>query len=389
MKTLLELFRFLQAYAVITISGGFPERFLNLCNREKVYLWDVVYENNCVKAKIYCKDFSKLRGIRKKCGVKIKITGKHGPGYIIKANKNRKALLAGMVTALIFMLLMNQYVWFIDVNGNESINKYEITDAANLLGLKRGTFAPTFDKNAAGRKIVNLFDGRLLWAAVNIKGSRAVIELREYKENNKEAEEKKPCNIIADFDGVIITNEVYSGTSCTARGSAVRSGDILISGISEDTDGLASFHAADGKLSAYHKRNISFAAKSTDYVRLKQKSKYKILNIFSMNFPLSLKAFDKGNEAYSYEEYINYDNTSLPFGVITKAHIQAKQTDEIITDSIILLDEFTKQEYETMKNTLIINSSYKLNNSSEGFNINAEYECIDFIGKKSDILQEN
>ena len=391
MISLLEVYRFLNSFLLISVEGGFPERFLNLCSREKIYLWDVTFENKKVKAKIYSKDFYKLKSIRSKCGVKIKIVKKRGLTFSIKAHKKRSVLLAGMISALIFMYSMNQFVWFIDVRGNESLNKAEIISSAKELGLKAGTFAPIFDKNGAGREIVNLFDGKLLWGSVNIKGSKAVIEIREYTEKEPEKEENSdPCNIIADFDGVIITNETYEGISNTAKGNAVKKGDILISGISENTDSSVNFHNADGKLSAYHKRALSYSSCFDNNIyKLSKGYDFNTITIFSLNIPLSLKAFSSKEERYEYTEFLNINNNTFPFGVTKSSNTVKTTSNSAETKELYALDEFTKLEYSSLKNTMIISSDYKIIREDYGYSITAEYECIDFIGKKSNILKEN
>lgn len=391
MTALLEIYRFLNSYLLISVTGGFPERFLNLCNKERIHLWDINFKDKVVSTKIYCKDFYKLRAIRRKCGVSIKITEKHGLVFWLKARKKRQILLTGMLAAILFMYTMNQFVWFVEVSGNESINKSEIIGTARALGLDRGTFTPTFDKNAAGREIVNLFNGRLLWASVNIKGSKAVIELREYNDTEKESvSDENPCNIIADFDGVIISNETYEGVSNTARGNAVKKGDILISGISENSDGSVNFHTADGKLSAYHKKSVGYCADlSKARGKLIEKEEFSTVNIFSLDIPLSLKAFAAYDGRYEYDKSVYIDRHSLPFGVTKKINTAKISADNNEFRLIEIIDEFTENEYKNMKNTKIIAADYKINNEGNGCKISAEYECIDFIGKKSDILKEN
>lgn len=391
MTALLELYRFISSYLLISVEGGFTERFLNLCSREKIYLWDVAFENKSVKAKMYCRDFHRLKSIRKKCGVKIKIAEKHGLKFTLKALKKRKVLLSGMICALIFMYLMNQFVWFIDVNGNEKLNKAELISTAEALGLKQGTLVPLFDKNTAGRELVNRSDGKLLWASVNIKGSRAVIELREYNEiKSATLENNNPCNIIADFDGVIISNETYEGFSCTSKGNAVKKGDILISGISENADGSVNFHSADGKLSAYHKAALNYSVKRKEEIhRLKNSDSFSVVNIFSASIPLSLKAFKAYKDRYEYDKAICIDGHIFPFGITNKSNTEKVSEINSKISLLTAIDDFTEFEYTSMKNSRIISTDYVISTESDCYKISAEYECIDFIGKKTDILKEN
>lgn len=391
MNKMLDLYRYLRAFAIITVSGGFTERFLNLCYKENIHLWDVVCCDGCITAKIYCKDFFKLKKIRNKTGVKIKIKDKCGFVFSLKRNKNRSVLIAGIAVALLFMLLMNQFVWVIDVTGNVNLSKNEILDTVNVLGLKNGTFVPLFDENKAGRELVNLSDGRILWAAINIKGSKASVEVREYnKSKNEENKSSLPCNIVADFNGVILSSETYSGISCTSRGNAVKKGEILISGISENADGSVNLHKADGKLTAFHQTafDLSFDKKQSS-IKLTEHHSFYVLNIFSLHIPLSLKAFSDFDERYEYSKFSSAGGTLLPFGIARKVSVK-KQGENIRQKELIeITDEFTELEQNKFKNTLITSVEYNLKNTHGSTSINSDYDCIDFIGKKIDILQEN
>ena len=391
MIKLLELYRYLRCFAIIKISGGFPERFLNLCNRENIYLWDTLYENGAITAKIYCKDFYKLRKIRSKSGVRIKILRKNGLKFSLKHNSKHKILIYGLAMSVISMSIMNLFVWCIDVSNSQSISRYEILSTVETLGLRFGTFVPLFEENKTNREAVNYFDGKVIWAATNIKGSKANLEVREHvSEKNDETTENDPCNIIADFDGIIVSSEVHSGVKVVSQGSAVKNGDLLVSGISENSDGSVNFHSADGRITAYNKRKASSKTKKKKNVMQLQENKRSItLDIFTLHIPISSLIYSKNNDVIKYTQLINIDNSILPFGYSVKTSIKRK-SEHLNENSIIFhIDEFTAKEYSSFKNTLILSSNYNVITEKDGYSIEAEYDCIDFIGKKIAIFQEN
>lgn len=391
MKHILKLYRFIKGFITIKVSGGFPERFLNLCNKEKLYVWDVVYENNFISLKIYCRDFRKLRKIRLKSGVSIKITDKKGIHFTLRENRKRKILIVGLLVSLLFMNLTNLFVWSIEVKNTENIGAVEIREAVKSLGLDFGTFVPLYDEIQSGREAVNLFNGKVIWAAINIKGSKATVEMREYFSfESKKDDNNSPCNITADFGGIIISEEVYSGVAAVNSGSAVKKGDILISGISENTDGSVNFHHADGSITALHSRTLSHNVSSESvYKTVALQDSFNIVNIFSLKIPLSYKAFYSKDFCFVSKEFLKVNDSLLPFGIISKSKTAVTEAKSSDIDIIYCIDEFTKAEYNEFKNTYIINCDYKISSVKSGYNINGNYNCIDFIGKKSAILQEN
>lgn len=391
MINLLDFYRYLRGFVIIKVSGGFPERFINLCSSHKIYLWDTMYENGAVTAKMFCKDFYRLRKVRIKSGVKIKIINKNGIRFTYNKNQKRKCLIFGLAFSVLFMYAMNMFVWCIDVDNTENISRFELIAATEKQDLKFGTFVPLYDESKASRSTVNSFDGKIIWASTNIKGSKATIEIRESSvTDNKESQSSFPCNIIADFDGVIVSVETYSGTVNVTTGSTVKKGDLLVSGISENSDGSVNFHCADSKLTAFHK-NVKEIVLSKEESRktLLQDKRSASINVFGINIPLSISFLNKNNNIFEYTERLEVKGCLLPFAHTVRTSVI--ETDEADSKDHIVyyIEEFTEDEYSSYKNTLIINSQYSIDCYEDRYCFRAEYDCIDFIGKKNIILKEN
>ncbi len=391
MNKILLLYRYLRGFITIRISGGFPERFLNLCNRERIQIFDSFYENGSVSAKIFCKDFPRLRKLRRKSGVKIKITDKCAAAYFFRKNRKRNILIYGMLFSVLFMSVMNLFVWCIDAKDTHSISKEEIIDAGINSGLKFGTFVPLYDENKANRDIVNMFNGRVIWSSVNIKGSKATFDIREYNEPEKsDKREAEPCNVIADFDAIIISADIYSGVSYISEGNAVKSGDLLISGIYQNNDGSVSFHNADGKITALHKTEMNKTySKNEDVFTINEGANSVELKFFTLSIPLSPEAFGNKDCNVGYTELLKNQDCLLPFGFTHQCELVRNEKKISDLSPLFYIDEFTDEEYHALKNSLIIDVKYSFRVNEDSYNISAYYDCLDFIGKKSVILQEN
>ena len=88
---LTKLFYFFCGYLVITIEGQFPERFLNVCAKRGILLWDVVPRSGTMmKCCISNRSFRMLPDIVKKTGVSVKIVERHGVPVILTILKKRK-----------------------------------------------------------------------------------------------------------------------------------------------------------------------------------------------------------------------------------------------------------------------------------------------------------
>ena len=74
---LVRLANFIYGYVVIIIEGMFPERFLNICARRGIYLWNVKKEGKYqISANISVRGFKMVRRLQKsRCRVILKNEG--------------------------------------------------------------------------------------------------------------------------------------------------------------------------------------------------------------------------------------------------------------------------------------------------------------------------
>lgn len=391
---LILLLRFIKGFLEIKVYDGFTERFINLCSREKIHLWDVTYTNDCLTGKIGCEDFIRLKDIRKKSGTKIKITGKKGLLFYLRRHKNRKFLPLSLTLSLIMMIFMNCFVWSVEVTGSKLFNTEQILNITEKYGLKIGTFTPFFDQSEVSREAIGDFDGNISWIAVNIKGSKATVEVRDFEKDEDELQDTSPCNYIADFDGTIIDADIYSGEQKIFPGSAVKKGTLLISGVTENEDGSINYINSDGVFTAQHTINIKKNYNTEKLFHLvKSNGDYLSVYFFGLNLPVSLTSSLKDENLYSYTEKISFADNILPIGTRKTAAYEITENKNNFSDDkiyqIICVDYFTADEYATLKNSRIINAEYQFQKKNNGCSINGIYSCVDFIGKKSPIINEN
>jgi len=309
----------------------------------------------------------------------------------MRKNKNRVGLLFSAIFLVVFFTAMNQFIWITEVKGTDTVSHEEIKNYVAQSGLKIGTYAPSVDATAISRNAVNHFNGRLMWMAINIKGSKAVIEVRDYVDEHEDKQFRDPCNIIADFEGKIITVEVYNGYKEIQEGSAVKKGDLLISGVLENRDMSTAYCEARGKITALHSINetTSYPIKGVNRSQIsKTRTRYSI-NLFGLKIPLGYiknSGYDLINE---YSSYLSIDGNILPFGLTKTVYCNIKKSADSNKEELLFcLDSFTDNFYNKYKNTNILNNKLSLIKKEDGYKIKEDLECLDFIGKPSPIYAE-
>lgn len=73
-----KLLRFLRGTVLFKLTGGFSERFINLCGRGGIPLWDFTAHPLGFSAHTTAKGYKRMRPYAKKTGVKIRIQRKEG-----------------------------------------------------------------------------------------------------------------------------------------------------------------------------------------------------------------------------------------------------------------------------------------------------------------------
>lgn len=386
----INFLRYLKGYITFLGEGGFTERFFNLASKNTIFIWDACCIENRITAKCNIKDFRKLRHIAKRSGVRLSLTGRYGLIFDLKKQEYRKGLLFGALFFTVFFAVMSRFVWTVDVSGNVLVPKEDILLLAENYGLRVGTYKPSFDETTAANTMAKESGGVFTWAAFNIKGSRAVIEVREQKESIKDTEVHTPSNLVADFDGVIVSFETFSGTSYVSEGMGVRNGDLLIGGVEDNEDFSVSFVEAKGRIIAERDKLYTMRFfRNSKASKISEANKTVTLYIFGLKIPLS--PFSAKEQLYFKDEsYLSYNKVRLPLGIIIKTDYKAGKAQRNEKEFLLSsLEEYSESAYKFNKNTFLIseNPSFKLTDSE--MIVKNSWHCLDFMGEKREIIIEN
>ncbi len=392
MKFLLLILRFIKGYVVFSCHKGFPERFINLCFKNNIKIWDIRYYGNSLKAAVSASDFKKLRLIVKRSGVKLSTEKKIGLYFTLKKHARRSALIWGSIAFVIAHFILNQFIWCIDVNNNSIIGELTLLNFAETQGLYFGKHAKSFDEETAGIKISNRFRDKIIWSGVNVNGSMAVIDIREDKRELPQTEKTEPCNIIADSDGIILSIETYSGKACVSAGSGVKKGDLLISGIVENENLGNFYYCASGKVTVLHNKEKEklYPSKLKTQSMTEIKS-YGKVRFFGITIPLGFHKLKDNEVLYSHSSLYEINGYRLPI-IYEKITVIAFQ--DSVQDRqhsyIYSSEKFTRERYEELANSNVLSSEDKFTLYNGSYIFSGKYELIDYIGISSplEIIEE-
>lgn len=234
-----KLFHFWKGYVIIKISGHGTERFISMAAKKGLRLWDISKpQEDGVSLSLGISDFFRLPGIVAKCGVRVRVLKKAGLPITFKKIRKRYFFIPCAVLFLVFTVLSSQFIWSVEIDGVKNADAEKIVSTLKDSGIYVG--APRFRIKKIGEiknTLLNRVDN-ITWAWIYLKGTKAVCKIYEDTLPPTHHKEGEPCDIVAARDGIIKRITVTGGVKIRRPGDTVCAGDILVSGMVLDKEGM-------------------------------------------------------------------------------------------------------------------------------------------------------
>lgn len=243
---LIRLLRFWRGTLEFQVSGKYLERFLNLAARAKIPIWDGCRADKTFRGKTLSSHEEELKSIAEKVQLSWDEEHYSGTPKLKKNFSRRYGIVIGILLIIGGFLLSQQFVWSIAVTGNDELSSQKIVETARQFGLRNGVWKHKLDVIQIADNISLEFE-EVSWAAVNLRGTVAEIEIVERVMPPDIVEEEGLCNVIAGKAGQLVELEVYDGKKMVKVGETVTQGQLLASGILTDRHGRTMYRHARAK----------------------------------------------------------------------------------------------------------------------------------------------
>lgn len=225
-----SIWNYLTGYVNIKAEGPALERLLNNASKKGVRLSGIRRLNPiAVTARMRAKDFYALHALRRDMRCRISILEKRGLPFVYTRNRFRKVLLFGWVVVLALLFAASRYIWFVDIEGCETVGKEDIRELLKNEGIFAGTPIKDMDVYSLGAALMEQ-DSRISWAGVTLNGVILSVEIKEAELPPEIIDDTKPANIYAAKDAMITRVTALRGEAMVMPGDTVRAGELLISG---------------------------------------------------------------------------------------------------------------------------------------------------------------
>ncbi len=353
----LSIWNYLRGYVIIEVSGFSVERFLNLAAHKGIYLWDIDKTDKGIRVKVSIKGFKMLKNAAKKTHCRIKINRKQGFPFLLHKYRKRKTLALGILFFIIALYFLSSFVWTIEIAGNERISKEDLKAYCLEVGLKPGAYKNKLDLRQIENSFLNKFND-ISWISINIKGTKAKVELTETILKPQMIDRNTPCDIIASKDGLIVSIVTNAGTPKVKQKDVVEKGDILVSGQlligEEGAETVRYVHAAaEVKAKLWYELKLEEDIKYNEKIYTGQTKKSYSINVLNQKFNIPTTSIDYT----TYDKITNIKRLdlggdfNLPFALVIdeyreyKLNEKTRSVEEVKSLIQSKLDKLIKEKF--------------------------------------------
>lgn len=306
----------------------------------------------------------------------------------ILAIKRRYGIIFGTILSLFLIYLSTFYVWSVRIEGNSKISDGEILQLLYECGFGEGTRKSSVDVNEIQNEALLRFH-ELSFLSINIHGMVADVVVHERITAPKATPENIPYNLVADFDGVIVSSVVLDGKSLFEVGDTVFKGQLLVSGLVDSTSGKTDLRRSRGKVFARTNRTLTFEIPFKNIQKEYTKTEY--VNGFRILGHSFFGSTD--NITGDFEMQVSEEEVEL-FGLVLPIKKEIKcikyYTEEKVTLSPEEAEEKAREEYRSYISTeldsaTILEENFSVSENETSLILTAEVTAIENIASEKKI----
>ncbi len=387
-----KLIQFIKGYVVLTIEGKFPERFLNVCANRGIYVYDVTYlSKTSVRLRMSLKAYREVPEIAQKTFVTTNEISKGGLLILLLKYKKRKWFLIGPVMLICALIVLNLFVWEIEIRGTQKVLPQTVLQNLEPLGVRVGALRFAIDEKKVKNEML-LKMPELSWLWTTNRGSKIIVEVRESVPKPEIFDKDDYCNLIATKDGIIDLAIVKNGTFMFSLGDTVRQNDILVSGLMLSERNIEPRKTqADGEIFArvWYEKTESFPLWEEKITETGKSDIRRKIKLFGWEFtPFWYKDTELSKfitettvfEPMLFDKYFGIKITTDRYKEYTSQQVPLTE-ETVLEDGINILLEKIDMETGVDANRINYTSSY-VKNDDNTISVTVVCEYIENIAKK-------
>ena len=116
-----KVLSFLKGSIRVEITGYAPERFLNLCRKQGIPVWNLHPSKSGYVLDLSAASFFELRPLLRKSGTHVHIIKKKGIPFLCFHYRKHKCFFVGIVLCLLLLYGLSGFIWNVEISGNSYV----------------------------------------------------------------------------------------------------------------------------------------------------------------------------------------------------------------------------------------------------------------------------
>lgn len=223
-------------YVCVSLNGRQINRFLNLCSRNGIHLWRIVYDMEyTLKANLRLRDFYHLKPYLRKTKTKLRILRKKGFPFWCHRHPRLKWFYGICLCLICIGIYSLGFVWHIEIKGNSSLSASEIITYLQENAVEVGDKKNQIDCTQIEVMLREHFR-EMGWVSVYFERTNLCVEIKESLYDSLEdveIEVGRAYHLVANKDAKIHSIVTRTGKAVVKKDAYVHAGDVLVLGQNE------------------------------------------------------------------------------------------------------------------------------------------------------------
>lgn len=245
LKTIVNL---LKGEVTGRVESGFPERVLNICAEYGIAFWDLKWESGVAFTFTTTRQgWKRLRRLSRRIDCDMAAVSWRGTPFFLGRMRHRYGLWITLGVSMLALFYSSFFIWDFSIEGNETVSEQEILRALESSDVRFGSFGYGINSFELRNELL-LKLPKLSYIAINVRGCRAYVQVRERVEPPEIISRQEPGNTVAKKDALITAVQPWDGEKQVLPGTTVTEGQLLISGVVENDYGGTRFLRGMGEI---------------------------------------------------------------------------------------------------------------------------------------------
>lgn len=227
---ILCIINFFKGFVKIHITGKYTERFINICAKRNIYIWNIKRKaDGLLEACVSVQAFEMAEAIAADAEVEVEEVDRGGLPVLVRKILARSGLMAGFLIASMLFFWMTGRVWHIEI-AESSIPENELREQLKKSGIDIGVKLSDIDTRKLQARMMNLNPG-IEWIWAEKSGTKIFVDLRERVTKPETVNIDEPCNLVSTHAGKVTFAMIKEGRAMVSAGMNVSKGQLLAGGV--------------------------------------------------------------------------------------------------------------------------------------------------------------